>query len=545
MALAAALLVTGLATAPGAVSWAAEAPAAEAAAPAAASELARRVEERYRVLPTRDGLLLEPRGEVPGVRSIELAGGEVAVNGEPVSATILRSWFGSEAEPLLELAALPVEEARELMGVGSEAELVPAEPAGPSGEPAAGDEEGASLETYEEEAAARDDEEPYRRGDQVYLGERFSFGGSVTIEEDEVASEVVVIGGSVHILGEVDGDVVAVGGTVAVDGTVGGDVVAVGGGVHLGPESRVERDVVSVGGGVHKSRNARVGGQTTEVAFPWVWGGGLDWAPGSWAEGPSVRSWAISDAISNAMLIAFLALVACLIVLVARGSVERAAGRLQSEPWSALAAGIATIFFLLFGLPVVIVLLILTVVGCLALPLLVIVFPALLVIALVGYTAAAVQLGRALADRFGWRGAGVYMPLLLGILGIETWSLVADVLQIPGGPVRIVATIFLLIGLLIEIGAWLAGLGAVVMNLFAGRRRGAPTALPPAVPPPVPPEPPAQLPGEPPPPTAGGLPPEASASEEAAGEVWPPEQPSDEARPPATREDDEEGPRQL
>jgi hypothetical protein len=532
LALAVTLLAGGLlGAAPAAVASAAEVGAADAAATLGGAALAARIDERYRVLPTRDGLLLEPREEVPGVRSIEIAGGEVAVNGEPVAPTILRSWFGGEAEPLLALAALPSEEARALLAVPEGAPAA-------AGEPSALEEE----ELAAEAAAAREEEAALAEGveepadedfdDLVYLGERFSLGGSVTIEEEEVASEVVVIGGAVHIRGRVDGDVVAVGGPVTIDGEVEGDVVSVGGGIRLGPEAMVGRDAVSVGGGVQKSRGARVGGQVTEAAFPWVWSRDLDWGPGTWGDGPSVRTWAISDAISNVMLAALLALLACLVVLIARGPVERAAARLETELWPAIAAGLATVLFLIFGLPVLALLLVLTVVGCLALPLIPVVLLLVMVLALVGYTAAAVQFGRLLADRFGWRQAGVYMPLLLGVLGIELWRLVGDMLQIAGGPVSVIAVVFLVLGALIELTAWIAGLGAVIMNLFAARRHPAtipapPPALPPTSPPPAP------------------LGPPAAAEELEASPPAPAEGPPAEAVRPADEEDeeDEEEPR--
>ena len=51
-------------------------------APSDTASLRAALERRYEVLPTSGGLLLRPREERLGVRSIELIGDSVAINGE-------------------------------------------------------------------------------------------------------------------------------------------------------------------------------------------------------------------------------------------------------------------------------------------------------------------------------------------------------------------------------------------------------------------------------------------------------------------------------
>src|SRR4051794_23577293 len=61
--------------------------------PATAQErgdLRRTIESRYEVLPVSGGVLLKPRRPQAGIRTIEMTGGQIAVNGERVSARILR-----------------------------------------------------------------------------------------------------------------------------------------------------------------------------------------------------------------------------------------------------------------------------------------------------------------------------------------------------------------------------------------------------------------------------------------------------------------------
>ena len=86
-------------------------------------------------------------------------------------------------------------------------------------------------------------------------------GGSVTVDSDEyVRGDVVVIGGSANINGEVDGEVVVVGGSA-----------------RFGPQADVRGDITVVGGGLSRDPGAVIRGAINEVGFgdiPWrgEWG---------------------------------------------------------------------------------------------------------------------------------------------------------------------------------------------------------------------------------------------------------------------------------
>lgn len=481
-ALAAAVFAALLFPWPAQVAGAAEVTAGEPAATDRAA-LAEGIDERYRVLPTRQGLLLEPRDEVPGIQTIEIAGGEVAVNGEQVAPTILRSWLGEEATPLLALAALPEDEARALFAPGAEDETAGADDAAE----AATEADAEVLDEAAELAAGEEDEEADGR---IYLGERFIFGDGLTIEEDEVASEVLVIGGAVHIRGRVDGDAVAVGGPVILEGRVRGDLVAVGGGVELGPDASIGGDLVSVGGSV-RARNDQIGGDVIPIGLPWVWDGGIDWDPQWGPRGSPVRAWAAREAVANAVAILLLALMTAFLLLVARGPVERAAQVIGRNPGAAVASGVAMWIFQLFGIWLLLLLLVMTVVGCLALPLVPFLWLFGWLLYLPGYAAAALAAGRWLGGRFGWRLGGAYGAALVGVLAIEIIKLAGNVLAIGGGPLHVIAMLIEYFGVLIVLLAWTTGVGAMVMNLLNRRRPAAPP-IPPA------PLPPAPAPGAPP-----------------------------------------------
>lgn len=96
-----------------------------------------------------------------------------------------------------------------------------------------------------------------------------NFGSDIRIDRDEhIDGDVVAIGGSIYVEGEVDGDVVAIGGSVKLGSRaeVDGDVVALAGDLELRDGSRIDGDAVSVGGGIDDD-GARVYGDTVLIEF--------------------------------------------------------------------------------------------------------------------------------------------------------------------------------------------------------------------------------------------------------------------------------------
>lgn len=462
----------------------------------AASDLRAAVMERYEPTGTVNGILLEPRTAVPGVQTIEVRPGEVEINGEAVSPTILRSWFGDEAEVLLQLAAVDGDEARELLAVASAAE---AEEAAQAAEDAAAAAEEEAAETGEEgtedemPSAPEPPEAPEAPAlpetPTIRTGSLFKVGSDVVVERDEVATEVMVIGGSVRVEGRVRRDVVAIGGRVEVVGEVGNEVVAIGGGVELGPEARVDNNVLSVGGSVIRAPGAEVGGEVTRIGLGGVGGADVDWE--DWTrhgDRSPFRAHRLASAYWNLVGTVLLALLVCLSLLVARGPVQSTARRFNNLGDVLLSAlvGLLGAVLILVLLPVLTLLLIASVVGCLLVPLVFFVLPVLLVIALFGYAAAALRLGRWVGQRFGWNLESSYVAALVGVGCIEVWTLVGKTLSVLSGPVWFFAMLFLVFGFVVELVAWLAGFGGILMHFIEGRRnRGtvpAGTPLPPAAP---------------------------------------------------------------
>jgi len=188
-----------------------------------------------------------------------------------------------------------------------------------------------------------------------------------------------------------------------------------------------------------------------------------------------------------------LGLLVCLVLLVARGPLERVDMRLAAEPWKSALAGLGAVFLSVPLVVVVSVLLVLTIVGCVLFLLYPFVALALALFALLGFAAAAHRLGRWIGVRFNRSIGSPYVAALIGVFLIQIWSILGRLLSLGHGPADFLAFQFLLLGAVVQIAAWVVGFGAVLLARFGAAPR---PPMPPAVMAPagpVPPAPPASL----------------------------------------------------
>lgn len=436
-------------------------------------ELRRALEERFEVLVLRDGLLLQPRDDSAVPRSIEVGPGGVFLDGTPAGEDELEVRLGAEAaELVLRLADLDVDELRRLGPAAADAAAGQGEDREGAEEPeesrAA---EETKPETLDEERAVeeRAGEARERAERRVRRDTQVVIASGHTVEEDEISEDVVVMGGPLRIHGKVVGDAVAFGGPVTVTGEVTGDVSAIGGPVTLEPTARVQGDVISVGGKVDREPGAEVGGRIEEVPFSWRisgtpwrdgWFGGreraFEFAP--WRHWMRV-GWKL-------VWVCFVALLACVALLVARGPVERMEARVQREPWKAGLVGLLAQVLFLPILLVVVVVLAISIIGIPVLLLLPFVLVAVALAAFLGFVATARVAGRWLARRFGREASGPYVELLVGLVLVYALRLVGHLLNVGPVPLRFLAVMALVLGTLIWYAAWTVGFGAAILTRF-------------------------------------------------------------------------------
>ena len=464
------------------------------------SDLRRALESRYEVLPVSGGVVLKPRQPRAGIRTVEVTGDEIAVNGERVNANILRDWLGADADAVIRLQGLSAADQRQLFGLTRDATAAPPAPAPEiSNETATSDTDVTETvptaeapelpEAPPEAPEVPEASETSRRSNRRHVsGDRVNVGGSVHVRQDETADEAVAVGGSVEVEGEVNDGVTAIGGPARIEGRVGGDVVSVGGSVYLGPRAVVNGDVTSVGGSIERSPGAVINGATSEVGMlPFLRNRGFRPGP-IWG-----RHWGLWDGVSNLlgslMSLVLTSLLVCLVLLVARRPLERVDRQLVAQPWRAAAVGLAGSIFFWPLLIVVTILLAITIVGCV----LFLLYPFLLLyvalLLLLGYTAVAYRLGHWLEIRFNRNFGGPYAAALVGVVALQIWGILGNLFDLMPGPFGFFSVITSLFGALVTAAAVVVGFGAVILARFGLEpgywpRQGAPVGpvgpMPPA-----------------------------------------------------------------
>lgn len=436
-----------------------------------AVQLLAQLEEQYEVLTLAESWVLRPTTGATAFDVIEIRRGSVAVDGERRSRDELRELVGDSADLMHSLAELADADA------------------------------GLQVLVDEDEA-----EPPPRRRRKAETDTRISFASSLTVEEHESVRDVVVIGGSLEVLGEIDGDAVAVGGSVDVQGEVDGNVTAVGGSVSLGPEAVVDGDVAAIGGSVHRDPEAKVRGGITELSLgDWEGFDGIDLDFGPWWPGKRGHGFAwvgLAESITTAVMLSVFVL---LMMLIARGYVGSVADRAAREPWKAGLVGLIAEVLFLPAMLLVFIILGVSVIGIPLAILWIIASPlGLVLMFLMGYSAITLVAGRKLQQRFQLGDTGPYIAVLLGIALIQGWTIIGEAFSFLGGPIRMTAWLLILLGFLIKFVAWTVGLGSVLLHGFAPLpATGGAAALPawsprPSYPPPPPPPPtPAPPPFEP------------------------------------------------
>jgi hypothetical protein len=463
-----------------------EKPAVSSEAGLEAGGLRQQIEQRYQVLPIHGGVVLTPKQPRRGVQTIEVSGGDVAVNGERVNTRTLQDWLGEDATPVLGLLNLDPGQRRALFGLAAESGLPPAAPEEPAATPAAG--------TPEPPTAPEAPEPPSAPGSEpsIHSGERVRFGGSIVVEKDELAEEAVAIGGSVRVDGEVNRDAVAVGGPVRINGHVGGNVTSVGGTVHLGPEAVVEGDVTSVGGTIERAKGAQIHGSESEVGMspfrtgPWRHGWDDDWDIDH-DFGPFSFFGASMRVFGSLVWLAALVLFSWLCLLLARGPMERVERRIAAEPWKAAGIGLAGSFALVPLLFVVGILLVITIIGCIFLLLYPVLAVVLFFVYLFAYATVALRVGRWMEERFSRRFGSPYLSVLVGVILLHGWSVIGQLLSLGPGLLDLFALMFKLFAFFITVGALMLGFGGILLVAFGSQtwlgRTGQPASPIPVVPP--------------------------------------------------------------
>jgi hypothetical protein len=405
--------------------------------PGASESLKQRVEQQFDVLVTRDVVALRPRTAMRDVRWIEITDRGITIDGTTVTGSELRDRLGAAADLVLSVSYLDQAERARLFSSESPRPAVPVE----------ADDRPAPPPAADGGATPRQ-----RTRDEIVR-----VGGSVTVGEDEV----------------VGGDVVAIGGSVSVRGEVQGEVVAVGGALDLGPRAVVSGDVTVVGGTLTRAEGAVVRGEVHEVNLGMLNFDGFWKARGSerWRDNPW-WTWRTPSALERLMgtlvRFAMYCLLAAIVVLLGRDHVDRI-GRLAAA--ESLKAGAIGVFSQLLFVPLLVIAVILLLITIIGIPFIALIpfgVVALVIIAFIGFTAVANALGRIFGARFGLTTSDPYVTTFTGVLIILAPILLARIVAVAIGGLAYPMTFVLsMVGSVGEYLAWTVGFGAMALAKFS------------------------------------------------------------------------------
>jgi len=394
--------------------------------------------ERYDLLSLQDGVGLMPRARDAGIRIIEVRNGAVSVDGQALTGGELRARLGADADLILRITYLNAADQRQLAASGqADPPRLPALP-----------EAGATVPQIERPGRSRSTR---RGGDMVRIGD------NVTVARDEV----------------VEGDVVVVMGNASIDGQVDGELTVVMGNANLGPEAVVRNDVTVVGGTLNRAPGAVIEGRVENVGIgPGPWRGAAGF-PGMLRNTIFGRVGSLAGTLFR---VAFVTLLALVVVAFGRPWIERIADRASSDP---LRAGLAGFLAQLLFFPVLLMTIIVLAVSIVGIPLLLLLpFAIVLVLLglLFGFTGVAYHVGRLLNERFGWTERGPYVAVLLGVMAIAFVTIVARSAAVIGG--SFLTFPLSAVGYMVEYAAWTLGFGAAILAWWRGRRLGGGAAVP-------------------------------------------------------------------
>ena len=393
-------------------------------------ELRTRVESRFVIVPIANGIVLTPRFKT-SIRAIELSDTTIAIDGAAVTGGELRERLGADADLVLQVSYLDRAERRSL-GAREMPPPKPADPTAPTIDPG-------STDRIAPQAPSMT--RTRRREDIVRIG------GSVSVDSDElVRGDVVVIGGSANINGEVDGEVVVVGGSA-----------------QFGPQSDVRGDITVVGGGLSRDSGAVIRGAIKEIGFgdiPWrgEWGRRASW---NWMDG----IYPVARLTGTLLRITLLILLTTLVLFVARTPVEQIADRVAADPVKSWFIGFLAEMLFIPMLVITAVVLSISIIGIPLLVLLPVAVVGLLVVMLVGFTAVAYHVGRLLQDKVEALRTRPYAATFTGILLIVSPVLLARLVGLSENLGFVVWPIAA-VGFLLEYTVWTAGLGAAALARF-------------------------------------------------------------------------------
>lgn len=299
---------------------------------------------------------------------------------------------------------------------------------------------------------------------------RVHVGEDVTVADGEsVSGSVIVVDGDLELNGEIDGSVVMVGGALRLEegGRITGDVRL--------SDARIVRDGGEVEGDVTNVRVDRDEADRERIRDEVRRELREETRHGS-GHGPFGRAFTAVGELLGSLLAILVIGVLCggLAVYFGRERMEVIGEAARQAPLRAGMVGLAGVFFTVPAWVLGALGLVVTIVGILALPFWVVLFPAAVCAALaLGYLAIAQSVGEWVArqrlPKLEWvRISNPYSTVIAGVAALAMWFVASDAIRVVGF-LGFVSVLLKVIGVLVSVAAALVGLGAVLLTRAGGR----------------------------------------------------------------------------
>ncbi len=324
------------------------------------------------------------------------------------------------------------------------------------------DESGISIEGRVSVSTDKDEDDEWV---EVYDGRQryrekgldiVKFGESVFVAKDEL----------------IRGDLVIFGGNAMIEGRVGGNVVVIGGNIRARSGAVIKGDAVVIGGMLDEDDDVVIHGErvTFNEFFP---------SNGFWLfspEGRLVKIVLFPVGLFVQLILAFL------VLLFLRARILVCDDHLSSGFLKSFGVGLLSSFIGVFGLIIVSVTLLITIIG---IPLALLLWVSCAGILMLAWTIFTFSLGRLVARRLQIESDSAFLMVFIGTVAINVPSVIAWGLGlVTMGFLGPLALTFSALGWCVKGFAYLAGLGALVSSRFGGRplaaRAGAAPPAPPA-----------------------------------------------------------------
>jgi hypothetical protein len=287
----------------------------------------------------------------------------------------------------------------------------------------------------------------------------------------EKGLDIVKFGESVFVAKDefVRGDLVVFGGNAMLEGRVGGNVVVIGGNIRARSGSVIKGDAVVIGGMLDEDDDVIITGERVTINdfFP---------VNSLWMFSPEGR---VFKLVFMPVRLFVQLVLAFLVLLFLRDRILKSEEHLSANFLKNFGVGLLSAFIAVFGLIVVSVLLLITIIG---IPLAILLWISCAGILIFAWTVFAFSLGRLVAKRLQMQTNSAFLMVFIGAVVINLPSVIAWGLGlgIPGllAPLSFA---FAVLGWFVKGFAYLAGFGALIMSRFGARPlvAGAETLPPP------------------------------------------------------------------